>query len=281
MVDSDGYHPYWIRNTADNLCIEVPGVEAVAANHRPAGTSSRMDNGTIGSFCSSRSARSGRRHYLVREVVSKLCVELPDSGTRLVLTDCETDGNYLWALVAEARRGAIAAGGAGLDEPTLSRPCAAVGGGAERHGSRTGRMVEARNWSRTERAHADRTAASRDLRLSRPDGVGDFWSRLLGDPITYQDDDFVVVSTSNQASGLAFQRSPDQRPATWPDPAVPQQIHLDVMVEDVPGSYAAVLGLGATKLDGDDVFADPAGHPFCLIKRPAWAPAVPEGDSCV
>jgi catechol 2,3-dioxygenase-like lactoylglutathione lyase family enzyme len=107
-----------------------------------------------------------------------------------------------------------------------------------------------------------------------PAALAQFWSRLLGDPITYQDDDFVVVSTSNRASGLAFQRSPDQRPATWPDPAVPQQIHLDVMVEDVPGAYAAVLGLGATKLDGDDVFADPAGHPFCLIKRPAWAPVV-------
>ena len=108
-----------------------------------------------------------------------------------------------------------------------------------------------------------------------PLGLATFWSRLLGDPITYQDDDFVVVSAGSQASGLAFQRSPDQRPATWPDPAVPQQIHLDVMVEDVPGSYPAVLGLGATKLDGDDVFADPAGHPFCLIRRPAWAPAVP------
>jgi hypothetical protein len=56
---------------------------------------------------------------------------------------------------------------------------------------------------------------------------------------------------------------------------VPQQIHLDVMVEDVAGSYDAVLALGATKLDGGDVFADPAGHPFCLIKRPGWAPPIP------
>jgi catechol 2,3-dioxygenase-like lactoylglutathione lyase family enzyme len=105
-----------------------------------------------------------------------------------------------------------------------------------------------------------------------PLALATFYSRLLGSPVTYQDDDFVVVSTSDQASGLAFQRSPDQRPPTWPDPAVPQQIHLDVMVEDVPASHAAVLALGATKLNGDDVFADPAGHPFCLIKRPGWAP---------
>jgi hypothetical protein len=49
-----------------------------------------------------------------------------------------------------------------------------------------------------------------------------------------------------------------------------------VMVEDVPGSSPAVLALGATKLDGDGVFADPAGHPFCLIKRPTWAPPIPK-----
>jgi catechol 2,3-dioxygenase-like lactoylglutathione lyase family enzyme len=105
-----------------------------------------------------------------------------------------------------------------------------------------------------------------------PDALAAFYSGLLGQPITYRDDDFAVVAANDHTSGLAFQRSPDQRPPTWPDPATPQQIHLDVMVEDVKGSYAAVLALGATKLDGDDVFADPAGHPFCLIRRPGWAP---------
>jgi catechol 2,3-dioxygenase-like lactoylglutathione lyase family enzyme len=105
-----------------------------------------------------------------------------------------------------------------------------------------------------------------------PAALATFYSRLLGQPITYRDADFVVVSASDRASGLAFQRSPDQRPATWPDPSVPQQIHLDVMVEDVAGATPEVLALGATKLDGDGVFADPAGHPFCLIRRPGWAP---------
>ena len=111
-----------------------------------------------------------------------------------------------------------------------------------------------------------------------PMALATFYSRLLGMPITYADEDFVVVATSDRASGLAFQLSSDQRPATWPDPAVPQQIHLDVMVEDVPGSYDAVLALGATKLAGGDVFADPAGHPFCLIKRPGWASPIPGSD---
>jgi hypothetical protein len=44
----------------------------------------------------------------------------------------------------------------------------------------------------------------------------------------------------------------------------------------VAASGPRVLALGATKLDGDNVYADPAGHPFCLIPRPAWAPPIPD-----
>ncbi|MEU7901717.1 VOC family protein [Actinoplanes sp. NPDC049118] len=111
-----------------------------------------------------------------------------------------------------------------------------------------------------------------------PLALATFYSRLLGDPITYRDEDFAVVSASDRASGLAFQRAPDHRPPAWPDPALPQQIHLDVMVEDVAAARAAVLALGATELAGAGVFADPAGHPFCLIPRPVWAPAILAGD---
>jgi hypothetical protein len=52
-------------------------------------------------------------------------------------------------------------------------------------------------------------------------------------PVTYRDDDWVVVAASDTSSGLAFQRAPGNQPPTWPDPAIPQQIHLDIMVEDV------------------------------------------------
>ncbi|MFJ8828563.1 VOC family protein [Micromonospora aurantiaca] len=101
-----------------------------------------------------------------------------------------------------------------------------------------------------------------------------FWSAVLGDPITYADDDFTVVSASTAASGLAFQRAPGLTPPTWPDPAVPQQMHLDVMVDDQDAAGEAVLALGARRLPGDHVYADPAGHPFCLIRRPTWASPV-------
>jgi catechol 2,3-dioxygenase-like lactoylglutathione lyase family enzyme len=108
-----------------------------------------------------------------------------------------------------------------------------------------------------------------------PAALAAFYAELLGQPITYQSDDWVVVAANDTSSGLAFQLAPDQRPPTWPDPAVPQQVHLDVMVEDVAAAAPRVLAIGAKKLDGEDVYADPAGHPFCLIRRPEWAPAIP------
>jgi catechol 2,3-dioxygenase-like lactoylglutathione lyase family enzyme len=109
-----------------------------------------------------------------------------------------------------------------------------------------------------------------------PAALATFYSALLGLPVTYRDDDWVVVASNDTSSGLAFQRAPDHRPPTWPGPAVPQQVHLDIMVEDPGVAGPRVLALGAVRLDGRDVYADPAGHPFCLIRRPPWAPPIPE-----
>jgi catechol 2,3-dioxygenase-like lactoylglutathione lyase family enzyme len=113
------------------------------------------------------------------------------------------------------------------------------------------------------------------LDCADPLALAQFWSAVLGEPISYADSDFVVVSADTTTSGLAFQRVPGHRPPTWPDPAVPQQMHLDVMVDDLASAAVAVRSLGAHPLPGGDhVYADPAGHPFCLIPRPGWAPPV-------
>ena len=61
-------------------------------------------------------------------------------------------------------------------------------------------------------------------------------------------------------------------------PGRPQQMHFDVMMEDVTASGPRMLALDARKLGGEGVYADPAGHPFCLIPRPAWAPPIPSGQ---
>ena len=107
-----------------------------------------------------------------------------------------------------------------------------------------------------------------------PAALAAFYSELLGTPITYADEDFVVVAGDDRTSGLAFQRSPGHRRPTWPASEVPQQIHFDVMVDDQEAADVRVLALGATRLPGDHVYADPAGHPFCLIPRPHWAAPV-------
>ena len=58
-------------------------------------------------------------------------------------------------------------------------------------------------------------------------------------------------------------------------PRAPQQMHLDAMVDDLAAAAPKVLALGAHRLaGGDHAYADPAGHPFCLIRRPGWAPPV-------
>ena len=108
-----------------------------------------------------------------------------------------------------------------------------------------------------------------------PAALAAFYAALLGLPVTYDSPDFVVVAESDRTSGLAFQRAPDHQPPRWPDPRHPQQMHLDVMVDDVAEAEPRVLALGARRLaGGEHVYADPAGHPFCLIPRPGWAPPV-------
>ena len=70
---------------------------------------------------------------------------------------------------------------------------------------------------------------------------------------------------------VAAQLAPNHVPPDWPDGA-PQQIHLDLHVDDPRAAHDEVLALGARMLQSADfdapegfrVYADPAGHPFCL-----------------
>ena len=82
-------------------------------------------------------------------------------------------------------------------------------------------------------------------------------------------------ATLHAPSGLvlAFQRVADHRPPRWPDPDRPQQFHLDFGVPDLDRAQEQVVALGATVLDDGAgarswrVYADPAGHPFCLVRQ--------------
>src|SRR5215472_15674800 len=104
--------------------------------------------------------------------------------------------------------------------------------------------------SRTSRGHSPAMMAVMLARMHHvvldcpdPAALAEFYSELLSMPVTYRSDDWVVVAASDRSSGLAFQLAPDHLPSTWPDPAVPQQVHLDIMVEDPAEAGPRVLAL--------------------------------------
>lgn len=106
-----------------------------------------------------------------------------------------------------------------------------------------------------------------------PGRLAEFYAAVLGMWVDRKEDDWVSIRNDSDAPGISFQLAPDQQPPRWPDPSRPQQFHLDIQVEDIEQAEPRVLALGATRIGdglnegrtGFRVYADPAGHPFCLV----------------
>lgn len=118
--------------------------------------------------------------------------------------------------------------------------------------------------------------------------LAEFYRQLLGlsyrpgdePPPPGEDDakgrDWLVLRNPGNGQ-LAFQQVPQLPRSTWPDnDGVPQQFHLDLSVqtrEAFDREHERALALGARLLldrsDDEDeplhVYADPAGHPFCIF----------------
>lgn len=88
--------------------------------------------------------------------------------------------------------------------------------------------------------------------------------------------DWLVLRDPSGHGRLAFQQVPELPEPTWPDAGVPQQLHLDMTVgtaAELDDQHQRVLALGGRlRLDRSDdpeeplrVYADPAGHPFCIF----------------
>lgn len=130
----------------------------------------------------------------------------------------------------------------------------------------------------------------RQVVFDTPDarGSAEFWRQLLG--LIYREGheppppgepdvagaDWLNLHDADGRPCLAFQQVDELATATWPDPIVPQQLHLDLTVPDVDeldAVHARVMQLGGElRLDRADdpeeplrVYADPAGHPFCVF----------------
>lgn len=98
-----------------------------------------------------------------------------------------------------------------------------------------------------------------------------FWAGLLGGTVDADDDWHMVIVDGEPRVGVQF--APNHVPPEWPDGIQQQQIHLDVWIDDIDVAHEEVMSLGGTLLkaavdrdEGDNfqVYADPAGHPFCL-----------------
>ena len=132
------------------------------------------------------------------------------------------------------------------------------------------------------------TLAQVVLDCTDPRSLAEFYRQLLGfhyrpgdeppppgepDPLGR---DWLVLRHPSGARGLAFQKVDELPVPTWPDGPHPQMLHLDTIVPtvgDLDHQHERVLALGGRLLldrshDEEEplrVYADPAGHPFCIF----------------
>jgi hypothetical protein len=99
-----------------------------------------------------------------------------------------------------------------------------------------------------------------------------FWAGMLGGRV-FPDDAWHSVIDRGGRWVIGVQLAPDHVPPDWPDGSPQQQVHLDLHIDDIARAHSEAIALGARLLQpadnvaaptGYQVYADPAGHPFCL-----------------
>ena len=119
-------------------------------------------------------------------------------------------------------------------------------------------------------------------------GLAEFYRHLLGYEYRPGDEpppagepdpsghDWLILRDPNGPGRLGFQQVESLPPTTWPDAGIPQQLHLDLRVpsaDELGRQRDRVQQLGgevrhdrfADPQEPLYVFADPAGHPFCIF----------------
>jgi hypothetical protein len=104
-----------------------------------------------------------------------------------------------------------------------------------------------------------------------PRTLATFYEVLMGLSRVEDSEEWVTLGDAEHPPRVALQQVRDFAAPSWPASTIPQQMHVDVLVEDLDVAESAVLSLGASVLEGSDkpigyrVNADPVGHPFCLV----------------
>jgi len=108
------------------------------------------------------------------------------------------------------------------------------------------------------------------LDCSEPSVLANFWAALLDGEVTHRNDEFCAVKADGGT--VVAVKVQDYEPPTWPDPAVPKQMHLHLKVDDLDAAQTDAVRLGAllateqTNPEHWRILLDPAGHPFCLAR---------------
>ena len=98
-----------------------------------------------------------------------------------------------------------------------------------------------------------------------------FWAGILGGQVFEEHDWHSVIDAAGEWR-IGVQLAPQHSPPEWPNGS-PQRLHLDLHVEDPRAAHEKAISLGARLLqsaadfdadEGHQVYADPAGHPFCI-----------------
>jgi catechol 2,3-dioxygenase-like lactoylglutathione lyase family enzyme len=124
------------------------------------------------------------------------------------------------------------------------------------------------------------------LDTTQPRELAEFYRQLLGlryragdEPPTGgtpDEADWLVLVDSDGVRRLAFQKVDHLPRTTWPRHDVPMRLHVDFTVSSLAELHrqrqrAEGLGAGLLLDRTDDqeeplfVFADPSGHPFCIV----------------
>ena len=116
------------------------------------------------------------------------------------------------------------------------------------------------------------TMAMVNIDCADPRAMAEFYGQVFGAEVLHSADDYAMIASAGAPIG--FGRVDGYQPPPWPDPTAAKQFHLDLYVDDLDRAQAECEKLGASVPEfqpGDTwrVLLDPAGHPFCLCRRPS------------
>lgn len=119
------------------------------------------------------------------------------------------------------------------------------------------------------------------LDCENPVALAEFYSKITGwavEPLgdfAPEDVTWLELLDEEGKTKMGFQKIDNYRRPTWPEGDVAQQLHLDFHVLDMEKARAEIIAIGAVQAEFQSaehyqVFFDPEGHPFCLIKKDSF-----------